>query len=103
MAVDLASGNEYESTSRSTSDDKQIKNNNRWTTQEETKMCLIYTRYHTFLVITHTYNNRIKSEKGDTQNRNKVELMPHTSETIKVRIAERFFGLLKRSRRIQTW
>jgi hypothetical protein len=49
MPLDLASGNEYESTKLvPLLNDKQIKNNNRWTTQGQTRMCLTYTKYHTF-------------------------------------------------------
>ena len=57
---------------------------------------------HTFLVITHTYNNRIKIKKRRYTKPKHIDLMHHTSETIKVRIAERFFGLLKRSGGNQT-
>jgi hypothetical protein len=37
-----------------------------------------------FLVLTHTYNRRIRiQKKRGIQNRNKVDLMPPTSETVR--------------------
>ena len=70
-------------------------------------MCLIYTKYHTFLVITHTYNNRIKIKKRRNTKPKQVNLMPPTSETIrklelqKVFLDDlRYLGASKRGERL---